>query len=69
MFRATTCPSSGEITVPMRHWYLHSVWVASGLLVELQPADQTPPTQSDKYQCRIDTAISPDDGHMVGRNM
>ena len=22
MFRATTCPSSGEITLSMRHWYL-----------------------------------------------
>ena len=37
--------------------------------VKLQPADQTPPIQSDKYQCRIDTVISPDDGHMVARNM
>ena len=23
----------------------------------ISPADQTPPVQSDKYQCRIDTAI------------
>ena len=36
---------------------------------KLQPADQTPPIQSDKYQYRIDTVISPDDGHMVARNM
>jgi len=45
--------------------------VGSGLLagVSLQPADQTPPIQSDKYPCRIDTVISPDDGHMVARNM
>ena len=49
----------------------YSVWVASGLLVgvSLQRADQTPPIQSDKYQCRIDTVISPDDGRMVARNM
>ena len=49
----------------------HSVWVASVLLVgvKLQPADQTPPIESDKYQCRIDTVLSPDDGHMVARNM
>ena len=39
----------------------HSVRVTSGRLVgfnfgfSIQPADQTPPTQSDKYQCRIDT--------------
>jgi hypothetical protein len=47
MFRATTCPSSGEITVSMRHWYF---WMASALLVgvKLQPADQTPSIQSDK---------------------
>jgi hypothetical protein len=25
--------------------------------IEIQPAYQTPPIQSDKYQCRIDTAI------------
>ena len=34
-----------------------------------QPGDQTPPIQSDKYQCHIDTVISPDDGHMVARNL
>jgi len=35
MFRTTMCPSSGEITVPMRHWYLSLCMggVASGLLV------------------------------------
>ena len=27
------------------------------------------PTHSDKYQCRIDTVSSPDDGHIVARNM
>jgi len=40
-----------KITVSMRHWYLSlcmgGVW----------SADQTPPIQSDKYQCRIDTLI------------
>jgi len=25
--------------------------------------------QSEKYQCRIDTVSSPDDGHIVARNM
>ena len=37
--------------------------------VKLQPAHQMPPIQSDKYHRRIDTVISPDDGHMVARNM
>ena len=28
-----------------------------------------PPIQSEKYQCRIDTVSSPDDGHIVARNI
>ena len=28
-----------------------------------------PHIQSEKYQCRIDTVSSPDDGHIVARNM
>jgi len=28
-----------------------------------------PPLQSEKYQFRIDTVRSPDDGHIVARNM
>ena len=32
----------------------------------LQPAT---PLHSEKYQCRIDTVSSPDDGHIVARNM
>jgi len=28
-----------------------------------------PPIESEKYQCRIDTVNSPDDGHIVARNM
>ena len=37
----------------------HSAWVVSGLLVglEIQPADQSPPIHSDKYQYRMDTVI------------
>ena len=53
MFRASTCPSSGKITVSMRQWCLSlclsGVWSAA--------ADQTPPKQSEKYHCRIDTVI------------
>ena len=38
---------------------------------EIHPNQQTrqPPVQSEKYQCRIDTVSSPDDGHTVARNM
>ena len=69
MFRATMCPSSGEIAVSVWHWYLSLCMGGIWFEVKLQPADQTPPVQSDKYQYHIDTAISPDDGHMVARNM
>ena len=71
MFRTSMCPSSGEITVFMRHWYLSlcmgGVWSAG--CIEIQPADQTPPNQNDKYQCRIETVISLEDGHIDARNM
>jgi len=49
-----------KITVSMRQWHLSlcmgAVWSA-GWIETIQPADRTPPTQSDKYQWRIDTAI------------
>jgi len=31
--------------------------------------NRQPPIQSEKYQYLIDTVRSPDDGHIVGRNM
>jgi len=57
-----------KITVSMRYWYLSlwmggvwsAGWIETGFLqscFSFQPADQTPPIQSDKYQCRLDTAI------------
>ena len=64
MFRATMCPSSGELTVSMRHWYF-SLCVGGCLVWQTRQ----PPTQSKKYPCRIDTVSSPDDGHIVARNM
>jgi len=44
-----------------------AVWVA----VRSAAAEQTgqPPIHSGKYQCHIDTVSSPDDGHIVARNM
>ena len=40
MFRATTCPSSGELTVSMRHWYF-SLCMGGCLVCSSQPADHT----------------------------
>jgi len=33
------------------------------------PSSRTHSLQNEKYQCRIDTVSSPDDGHIVARNM
>ena len=60
MFRGTHLPIiRRKIAVSMRHWYLSlcmgGVWSAGW--IKIQPADQTPPIQIDKYQCLIDTAI------------
>ena len=65
MFRATTCSSSGELTVSMRHWYF-SLYMGGCLVCR---PDSHPAIQSEKYQCRIDTVSSPDDGHTVARIM
>ena len=59
MFRATTCPLSGEnyyISAALVFVTLYG-WRPVCKLSSIQPADQSPPTQSDKYQCRIDTVI------------
>jgi len=72
MFRATMCPSSGEITVSMRH--LVFVTLYGWCLVcwlEWNSNQQTRrhPYRVTNTRCRMDTVISPDDGHMVARNM
>jgi hypothetical protein len=45
MFPATTCPSSGEITVSMRHWYLSlcmsGVWSAGWSFIPTSRPDPT----------------------------
>jgi len=46
----------------------------SGLLVGMRLIPISRPDsylaiQSERYQCRIDTVSSPDDGHIVARNM
>ena len=62
-----------KIAIFMRHWYLSicmgGVWSAGWSETPTNRPDATPPIQSDKYECRIDTAISSDDRHNVVRNM
>jgi len=71
MFQATICPSSGEITVSMQHLVLNhsvrmTVWYA-GWNETCIP--DTQPHRVTSTKCRIDTVISPDDGHTVAQNM
>ena len=54
-------PIIRRLAVSMRHWYF-------SLCMGGQQTRQ-PPIQSKKSQCRIDTASSADDGHIVERNM
>ena len=46
-----------KITISMRHWYLSLCVGGVRPAGSIQSAYQTPPIQSDKPQCRIDTAI------------
>jgi hypothetical protein len=55
MFQATVCSSSGETTVFMRHLVL--VIIGSH------------PYRITSTKCRINTVASPDDGHIVAKNM
>ena len=61
MFRATMCPSSGEITVSMRHLVFVTLKQVNIKLLTFFRVTNT--------RFRIDTVISPDDGHIVARNM
>jgi hypothetical protein len=65
MFRATMCPSSGEITVSMRHL----VFVTLYGWLSLMQGGMNHSHRVTNTKCRIDTVISPDDGHIVTRNM
>jgi len=76
MFRATMCPSSGETSVFMRHLVLVILcgWL-SGRQGEVK-WNFTSPCLPDSHtqritstKCRINTDVSPDDGHIVARNM
>jgi hypothetical protein len=56
MFRATMCPSSGEITVSMRHLVFVTVYGGlSGMQGGIPPF--------------VGTVISPVDGYIVAQNM
>jgi len=57
MFRATMSPSSEELNCSYATMVFFALY---GWLSDLQT--RQPPTQSEKYNCRIYTVSSPDDG-------
>jgi hypothetical protein len=71
MFRATMCPSSGEITVSMRHSVFVTLKQVNSLKLQERPYNFKLSTcfRVTNTKFRIDTVISPDDGHIVARNM
>ena len=56
IIRRTYCICATLVFFTLYRWL-------SGLLI------RQPPIQSEKYQCRTDTVSSPDDEHIVARNM
>jgi len=67
MFLATMCPSSGETTVFLRHLVLVRWLFAMKGGISFQPTHYQQKITSTK--CRKNTVVSPDDGHIVARNM
>jgi hypothetical protein len=55
MFRAIMCPSSGENRIYETH--------GAPCIPDSHPCRIT------RNKCRINTVVSPDDGHIVARNM
>jgi hypothetical protein len=69
MFRATMCPSSGEITIYATLGICRSVWM-TGLQGFIPPCiPDSHPYRVTNTKCRMDTVISPDDVHIIARNM
>jgi len=71
IFISTSLHVSGNYVPIIRRNYCIYATLVFFVLYGWQSGLQTkqPPIQSKKYQCRIYTVISPDDRHIVVRNM
>jgi len=73
IFISTSLHVSGDYVPIIRITYcIYSTLVfftVYGWLSGLLQQTRQSPIKSEKYQCRIDTVSSPDDGHTVARNM
>jgi hypothetical protein len=71
MFRAAMCPSSGELVVSIRHLVYVTLcrWCAclNSFILTFTPDGHLHTVAYNR--CRVDTINSPDDGHIVARNM
>ena len=67
IIRRTCCIYASMVFFPLYGW-LSDLLVGMRLSHSNQQTKQ-PPIRREKYQCRVDTVISPDDGHIVARNM
>ena len=65
IFISTSLHDSGNYVPLIRRTYC----IYATLVFSLCMGKCLPPIQSEKYQCRIYTVSSPDDGHIVARNM
>ena len=63
MFQTTMCPLSGETTVFMRHLVLVILY---GIPLCIPGSH---PYRITSTKCRINTVVSPDDGHIVAQNV
>jgi len=71
IFISTSLHVSGNyVSIIRRTYCIYATlvfFIVYGWLSGLQT--RQPPTQKEKYQCRIDTVSSPDDEHIATRNM
>ena len=70
MFRTTKCSSSGESIVSIPLLICHSMWVTVWYAGSIQTCKPHGHLHTVTYtRSRIDTIDSPDDEHLVSRNM
>ena len=69
MFRATMCPSSGETTVFMLLLTVLTRHLVLVILCGWLSGPDRHPHRITSTKCRKNTVVSPDDGHIVARNM
>ena len=68
MFQATMFPSSGEITVSVRHLVFVTLCECASGIQGGPGGPDSHPHRVTNTKCRTDTVIPPDDEHIPARN-